>query len=376
MQEIPKDQRQQEIKYSSYIWMCTNLFLFECKLVLSIISGSVSILSDAFNNLSDLFNSIATFVSAYLAEKPADKTHPYGLGRAEYIATQLVSFFFLYVGITLFFQSINQINNPKPLDISISVYVILTLSIILKGWMMIINRRIAKKTKSDLIDAVVVDSRNDALSAILLLAAMILQPRTSLPVDGVAGVILSIVILYQGVEILRKSMSKLLGKKLSQEMISEIGRIINKHPAVLGYHNFKGHDYGPNHIHVSVDLELPDTTDLNTAHKIVDSIEREIYQSIKVYVVAHIDPISSDKDLNKEMYEVVKELSKDIFDTKRITKFSCVKGHYRTSIFVTLDIKENEEFKQIKSALLAKAKKDTPSLSFHVESKYGENYEE
>lgn len=359
--------RQGEIKTSATIGMSVNIILFIAKFIISIISGSVSILSDAFNNLSDLFSSIITLVSAYLTQKPADENHPYGHGRVEYIATQLVSFFIIYVGITLLIESIKQILNPQPLEVSSWIYLVLILSILLKGWMMLKNQKIKKKIDSDLIEAVVVDSRNDVISSVVLLIAMLIQPKTSLPIDGMVGTLLSILILYQGYEILRNSISKLLGKKISDETIKVIDKIINSDPNVLGYHNFKGHDYGPNHIHVSVDLELPDTTDLNTAHRIVDSIEREIYQAVKVDVVAHIDPISSDEELNQRMYQEVLELTSDLFNPTVIEKFSCVKGHHRTSIFLTLNLPNEQEYNRIRNQLVQRAKQHKEELSFHFE---------
>lgn len=367
MREEKQSNRQKEIKHSSQIGIGTNLFLFISKFIVSLLSGSVSILSDAFNNLSDCFSSIITMISVYFADKPADKDHPYGHGRSEYIATQFVSFFIIYVGITLLWESSKQIISPKPLEISWWVYGVLILSIYLKGWMWMMNQRIVKKTNSDLIKAVVIDSRNDVIASCLLLLAMSLQPHTSLPIDGFFGLVLSVIILIQGIAVLRNSMSKLLGKKISDDMIAEIDKIINRHPDVLGYHNFKGHDYGPNHIHVSIDLELPDATELNKAHKIVDSIEREVHQLLGVDVDAHIDPISSDTELNRLMYNKVVELSHDLFDAQQITTFYCVKGHYRTSIFISLNIEDDERFKFVKKELLERAKNDTSNLSFHVE---------
>lgn len=358
--------REDYLKSSSYFGLLMNLILFTSKISIGLISGSIAILSDGFNNLLDFSNSIITLVSTHLSSKPADENHPYGHGRVEYIATQFVSFFILYIGISLLIESIDLIFNPKPIDLSIWLYAVLILSFILKGLMVLYNMRIKKKVDSDLIDAVIMDSKADVISSLILLVAMLLQPYSHYPIDGFAGLVLSVILILQGVGLLMRTLSKLMGKKLNDETIERIDQIINSHPTILGYHNLKGHDYGPNHIHASVDIELADTTGLSEAHLIVDEIEKKLREELMIDAVCHIDPISSDPQVNKEMFEVVLALGHDLFTKEDISKFSCVKGHLRTSVFINFSFEDRSHFELIKSRLLSRAEKECPSLSFHV----------
>lgn len=358
--------RQQLLKTSAYYGLISNFILFCSKLIVGLLSGSISIISDAFNNLLDFSNSIITLVTTFFASKPADDSHPFGHGRVEYISTQFVSFFILYVGITLLLKSIEQIRTAQAIQFNMWLYAVLILSFIVKASMVLYNKKITSVIHSDLIDAVIIDSKMDVISSIILLVALSLQRFVSLPIDGVAGLILSVILIYQGIGILGKTLSKLLGKSLSEEMISDIDKIINQHHHILGYHNLKGHDYGPNHIHVSVDIELPDTTNLVDAHRIVDEIERQLNNELNIDAVCHIDPISTDEQLNQELLHVVLDVGKGYFELEDITKFACVRGHLRTSVFITLDSKKNPQFGDNKERFLKKAKKETPYLSFHV----------
>lgn len=357
-----KRNRYQNLNLSAFIGIFSNLILFIMKLSGGLISGSIALISDAFNNLFDFSNSIITLVTNKLTQKPADEDHPFGHGRIEYIGTQFISFFILFIGINLLLESIEKIRNPQPIDFSLWFVLILMGSIFIKLFMVIANKRIYQQTQSDLIQAVILDSKVDIYSSILLLFALWIQQFVDFPIDGLAGLILSVLLIIQGISILKNTLSKLLGKKLSNKLITQIDAIINEHPEILGYHNLKGHDYGPNHIHVSIDIELPDTMNLVDAHRIVDSIERELNAQLNIDSVCHIDPISSDKELQKEMYQLVLDLG---VNEKSINKMYCVRGHVRTSVFLDLNCKDKETYTKQKQTIIEKAKSLDENVSFH-----------
>lgn len=357
-----KRNRHQNLNLSAFIGIFSNLILFIMKLSGGLISGSIALISDAFNNLFDFSNSIITLITNKLTQKPADEDHPFGHGRTEYIGTQFISFLILFIGINLLFESIDKIRNPQPFYFSLWFVLILISSIMIKWLMVVANKRIYQLTQSDLIEAVILDSKLDVYSSILLLIALWAQQFIDFPIDGIAGVILSALLIYQGILLLKNTLSKLLGRKLSSQLMSEIDAIINEHPEILGYHNLKGHDYGPNHIHVSIDIELPDTMNLVDAHRIVDSIERELNAQLNIDSVCHIDPISSDLALQKEMHQLVLDLG---VDELSINKLYCVRGHYRTSIFLDLNIQDKEAYKKQKESVIEKAKRLDENVSFH-----------
>lgn len=363
---LQKQPREELFKYSAILGLIGNLILFSSKLFIGLFSGAISLVSDAFNNLLDFTNSLITFLAAYILGKPADKDHPYGHGRMEYISAQFVSFFILFVGINLLLKSMNQITNPVKIAFSPWLYVVLIISVGIKGLFVFFNHQIYKYTKSDLIEAVMLDSKMDVLSSLMLLGAMVAQFYTSFPIDGFAGVIISLMLLIQGISILKKALSKLMGHQLSEDSILVINEIINSHPKILGYHNLKGHDYGPNHVHVSVDIELPDTMDLVVAHNIVDEIEKQLNKDLGIDAVCHIDPISSNDELNEEMIKTVLKLSQGYFHESDIIKFSCVEGHLRTSVFITLD---DENFNDKREEFITFVQQQAPHLSFHINVK-------
>lgn len=354
--------RDAALKFSSIIGLIGNLILVITKLSIGFMSGSLALISDGFNNLLDFSNSIITLITSYIASKPADENHPFGHGRAEYIATQFVSFFIIYIGITIIIESIQKLLNPSHVQYDFWFYIVLILSVLIKLLMTIINSRLNKQYESPLLKAVIVDSKMDVYSSLLLLGALLIQPFVKFPIDTLSGVIIALILIYQGIQLLKNTFSELLGRQLSETMIHKINQIINQHPSILGYHNLKGHDYGPNHIHVSVDIELPDTTNLVDAHRIVDEIERHLSKELNIDVVCHIDPISSDQELNDEMYQIVLGLG---LTPSQISRFSCVRGHLRTSIFLSLKAKSHDEFETLKNLVHQNAVKLDRNLSFH-----------
>lgn len=360
-------QRQTIIRKSAITGLIANLILFTSKISIGLLTSTVSLISDAFNNLSDFASNLIGLISTKLALKPADEDHPYGHGRVEYIATQFVAFLVLWVGITLLVKSIKRIINPLPLEVSSIIFMVIALSIFLKLFLVLRNKQFYKQTQSDIIAALIVDSKYDVISSLFILVAMIIQFFVDLPIDGIAGFVISLIILKQGYDILNQSLSKLLGKQLSNDLIQIIDEVVASEQDVLGYHNLKGHDYGPNHIHVSIDLEMSDHLDLNTAHDIVDRIEKQIYQKTSADVVAHIDPISSDKELNQMMKELVLKYGENHITLKDIVKLFCVSGHLRTSVFITL----SKQYEYKREALLQlfqeKAKEEGLDVSFHIE---------
>lgn len=276
---------------SGILGILCNVFLFLLKLSIGLMMNSIAILSDAFNNLSDTGSSIVTIVGAKISNKDADPEHPYGHGRSEYIASLIISFIIMLVGIELLREALAKIRHPEPLAFSLPLIIILGVSILVKLWMYSYNTYIAKAIGSTVNKATAMDSLNDCIATGAVVVATILGQYTAFPIDGVAGTIVSLLIIYTGFSLAKETVHLLLGTGPSPETIQNIENLIQRHGTVSGVHDLKVHDYGPGRVIASVHVELSDQTDLVDAHERVDCIEKEIKKELGIDIVIHVDPI-------------------------------------------------------------------------------------
>lgn len=286
---------------SSMTGIACNVLLFLLKGAIGLFAGSIAVLSDAFNNLSDCLSCLISLFGYRIAAKPADREHPFGHGRSEYVASLLIAIIILLAGIELFVSSITRIIHPSEVRFSLVMALLLLLSIGVKLWMSGFYLKIGKKISSTTLIASSQDSRNDVLSTALTLAAMGLTlAGVTLPVDGIAGCLISLFILKAGYEIARDIISQLLGRPADAELSENIKNQILSHPEILGVHDMIIHDYGPGvqigSAHAEVDADMT----LIKAHDVIDLAEEEILNKYHINMTLHIDPV----DLHNTMQEL------------------------------------------------------------------------
>lgn len=299
------------IALSGTLGLVLNLFLFLSKLVIGVMANSIAMISDSFNNLSDSLTSIIAIAGSMLSTMPADEEHPLGHGRFEYVASLLVSIVIMYVGIELLRNSVEKILHPEQVDFSLLAILILLLSIAIKLYMYRYNHQLAKQFSSGLNDGVAKDSLNDVIATGGILAAMIFTYITGLPSDGVAGVIISFLVLRTGFEFARDTVSLLLGEKPSDELIQEIEDEICKGKYVRGFHDLQIHDYGRGNVLASVHAEIPIDVTVMEIHNSIDTIERQVKQKTGVELVIHMDPSYY---LNEPQYDEEKDMKTTVLD--------------------------------------------------------------
>lgn len=282
-----------------------NLLLALGKLVLGIVSASVSVTADALNNLSDAASSIVTLVGFQLAKRPADKDHPYGHGRYEYLAGLAVSVLILFIGFELFKSSIGKIITPEPSAYSWATLGILIFSIGLKLWMSRFFSRLGRHIDSAALKATALDCRNDVISTAAVLAGCICEYFWSLPADGYIGLVVSVFILYSGFKSAKQTISPLLGAQADESMIQQLSELILSHDKILGIHDLLVHDYGPGRCYASVHAEVSATLDPMTCHEILDHIEAEVSAKLQVQLVIHFDPIDRDDPELKQLQTAI-----------------------------------------------------------------------
>lgn len=331
-------------KMATIVGIISNLFLFIAKLLIGIFSRSVSIIGDSFNNLTDMGSSLITLFGIHMANKPADEDHPYGHERIEYISSLFVSVIILIIGFELLIESatnfINGLNSPKEMNYSLITIIILVISILIKLWQGIFNKKVGKIINSLPLQATASDSINDVISTSSILVAtiisMIFKDITiggyHISLDGLMGVVVAIFILISGIKMIFETINPLIGVGPDNQFVKTIIDEIYAFDGVLGTHDAICHMYGPTTCFMSIHVEVDNQVDINTSHDLIDNIEHKIKEKYKIELVIHMDPI----DIHSQDVIKYREYINAIFDQQYPTlsfhDFRIVKGETHTNI--------------------------------------------
>lgn len=281
-------------KLAGAVGIVCNVLLCAAKFAVGIAFGSLSVRADAINNLSDASSSLITLMGFRLAEKPADKEHPYGHARFEYVAGMAVSVLILVIGVELGKSGIERILHPQAVLFTPVTAAVLVLSIAVKLWMAFFNRTLGERIDSAALKATFVDSRNDAVSTTAVLFASALAHFTELPLDGWMTLAVAVFVLWSGVGILRDTLDPLLGEAPSEELTGRIEMMVRSYDGILGMHDLMVHDYGSGNRFASVHVEMAAEDNVLHCHEIVDHIERDVLAATRIHLVIHVDPIEKD----------------------------------------------------------------------------------
>ncbi len=281
-------------KLSGAVGIICNCLLAAGKLIVGHMTSSMSITADGLNNLSDGASSIVTLLGFKLAEKPADRKHPYGHARIEYIAGLTVAVMILFIGLELGKSSVEKLIDPEPIEFSFTAVWVLCASILVKLFMMLFNLKMGRKINSNALLATAADSRNDVMTTSAVLAASIVEHFYDVRIDGVMGIAVSLFILYSGIKLAGETMSPLLGEGANPELQKQITDYINGCPMVLGCHDLMVHDYGPGRRYASIHVEIDKNEDPMACHARIDRMERECLKNYGTHLVIHYDPVVTD----------------------------------------------------------------------------------
>ena len=310
-----------------------NVLLFAAKYLAGTLTGSIAIVADAFNNLSDAGSSIITLLGFKLAAKKPDRDHPYGHGRFECIAGLVVSFVILMMGFDLAKTSVTKILHPEAVDFSILSICILIGSILVKLYMSLYNRAVGKRISSAAVLATATDSISDVCATTMVLAATLIARFTGVNIDGWAGAIVSLVILWAGYNAAKDTIDPLLGQAPDPEFVQRIADIVNRYPEVVGIHDLAVHDYGAGRVMISLHAEVPSSGDIMALHDVIDTIERDLQEELNCSAVIHMDPISTDDALITSTRELLKErIHEAISPDVSIHDFRMVPGPTHTNV--------------------------------------------
>ncbi len=261
---------------ASIVGILTNIFLFIIKISVGLISHSIAVTADAFNNLSDAASSIITFLGFKLASKPADKEHPFGHGRIEYISGLIVSFMVLLVGFEFIKSSLDRIKNPSIVRFQLIPFLLILFSIIVKLWLSRFNKYIGNTINSGALKASSLDALSDVITSSSVALSLLLAKWISFPIDGYFGILVSLLIIYSGISLIKETLDPLLGEAPDKELVSEIIERVMSYELIMGVHDLIVHNYGPGRCMASIHAEVPSNESIVKIHEVIDKAENEI----------------------------------------------------------------------------------------------------
>ena len=323
---------------ASIVGIFCNVFLFAAKFIVGLVLNSVSVTADAFNNLSDAGSSVISFVGVKMAEKPADKDHPFGHGRIEYIAALIVAFLVLEVGFTFLKDSVAKIRTPEAMHFQIVSVAILVLSILVKLWLGLFNKNLGNRIDSQVMKAVFADSMGDVITTSATILSLVFFKITGINIDGIVGLGVALVVMWAGFGIARDTLNTLIGEPIDREDYEKIKHFVEGFDGIVGTHDLIVHNYGPGRSMASIHAEVPNDQDIEQSHEIIDKIEREASRELGLFLVIHMDPVETKDERVLKMKRKTEEILWELDPSCSIHDFRMVCGEKRNNLIFDMVI--------------------------------------
>lgn len=332
----PEKQRKTYGYICGSVGIFLNLLLFAVKLFIGMLSSSISITADAFNNLTDVGSSAVSLFGFILAGQKADREHPFGHGRIEYVAGAFISLAIIFVGVELLRSSFNKILHPTEFMFNKYLVIALVVSILVKLYMAHYNHAAGKRISSAALRAVAADSVSDSIATLAILISAIFMHFTGYNIDGYVGLLVSLLIIKTGITTVMETVSPLLGGAPDREFVKKVEKIVRENPETVGIHDLVVHDYGPSKVFVSLHMEVDGRKDMFSLHDAVDLVESRIREELGCEAVIHMDPLDVNNPIIKEIYAVLLEECRKMSDRANIHDLRIVPGPTHTNIIFDL----------------------------------------
>lgn len=319
-------------KLAGTVGIVSNLVLCTMKILIGIFANSIAIIADGVNNLADASSSVITLLGFKLASMPEDKDHPYGHARYEYLTGLLISVLIIVVGFQLLKSSFAKVMNPDPLEFSWITVIVLVIAIGIKVWQAVFNISIGKKINSLALIATGTDSRNDVISTCAVLAGIIIGKLAGIQLDGIIGCLVALFILWSGIQLIRETISPLLGEAPDEDLVRDIQTLVLKEERVLGTHDLIVHNYGPGKVFASIHIEVDSRGSIMEIHEMIDDIEMMVKRELNIEFVAHMDPIELDNPIVDNIYKVVVSAIQQMDGVLGIHDLRVVPGKEHTNV--------------------------------------------
>ncbi len=318
----------------SVVGIVLNLLLAAGKFTVGLLFGALAVQADAVNNLSDAGSQLISLVSFKIAAKPADREHPFGHARIEYVASMIVSFIILLIGWELLSGSIDKVFHPSETVFSWIAVIVLAVSVVIKLWLCVFNRKIAKRIDSTVMRATAADSLSDAAATAAVLVATLVYRFTGFDPDAYMGILVALLILWAGVKILNETKNSILGERPSDEQVAEIKTVVAQFEdsGVIGLHDLIVHNYGPGRVMASLHVEVDGDMDIYKSHDIMDLIERRLLVECGMIATVHMDPVAVRDPAVAALRERATAIARDLDDRLRLHDFRIVPGDTHTNL--------------------------------------------
>lgn len=355
---------------SGAVGLFCNFLLFAAKLLIGFTTGAISIAADAVNNLSDGLSSLISMIGFKVSGRAPDAQHPFGYGRTEYIAGLIVSLLICVVGVQFLQTSASRILHPEPVTFTVVSAVVLVLTMLVKLWMGAFNHCVGTRIDSPTLLAAMQDSINDVITTGVVLIGMVAGRFTTLPVDGVIGVLVALFIIWAGIGIARDTLSPLIGQAADREVVKAIGDTVLESPGILGIHDLIVHNYGVGKSLASLHAEVLDTADIVAVHELIDEAERAVWEKTGVYTVIHMDPVRVGDPRIDAMRETTLNVLAKINPELTMHDFRVVEGERRINLIFDVVVpfgytdEQKEEIRaRIHTGLKARDKRYCPVVT-------------
>ena len=308
-----------------------NAILCVAKITVGVLSKSMAILADGLNNFTDAGSSVVSMLGFRWANKPADKEHPFGHARYEYITGLIIAFIVLFLGVELIISSVEKITAGEKTVATVIMMAVLAFSVVVKFGMFFYYRSVSRKIGSGSLKAAGADSLNDCISTIAILVCTVVTYFTGVELDGYVGIAVALFIVFNGIKLIKETMSPLLGEKPSPSLVKKISEEICAYDGVKGIHDLIVHNYGPNRYFASVHVEVDAKTDVLESHELADTIEREFLEK-GINLVIHMDPVIVDDERVNALKQIAVDALKSIDESLTLHDFRVVWGENRKNL--------------------------------------------
>ncbi len=338
---------------SSVFGIIMNTLLAIAKILTGTLFGLISLTADGMNNLTDCGSNVVSLISFKMSARPADKDHPFGHQRIEYVASMIVSFIIMFLSFELASESVSKIIANEQQVFSWTIVIVLAVSVMAKILLFLFNRKLAKKINSDLIMATATDSISDAVATFAVLVSVFLSKWFNVALDGYFGLLVSLMIAFVGIKLFKETLSLLIGKSPDETLIQDLKNRVFSYEGVLGIHDLFIHNYGPNTYYASAHIEVDSKVDVMISHDLMDRIERDFSQNTNIMLVLHLDPIDVDDEESQNYKKIATSYVKSLNEKYSLHDFRVVKGKTHTNwIFdVAIPFGEKTSHKEIREKL-------------------------
>ncbi|HOK49370.1 MAG TPA: cation diffusion facilitator family transporter [Sedimentibacter sp.] len=330
---------------ASLTGLIANFILSTGKILTGILFNSISVTADGVNNLSDGASSLITLIGFKISGKPADKDHPFGHARMEYLTGLILGIAVILAGIELFKSSFAKIMNPSETIFSIEMIIVLALSVFVKLWLSLFYKKLGDKISSATLKASSTDSRNDVISTLVVILSLLISQVSGYEVDGYAGALVALFILYSGYDILKDILNPLLGEMPEEGFVEAIEKKLLSYEGILNIHDLVVHNYGPNKYFATVHAEVDAKENIMHSHDLIDNIERDFAKEMNINLVIHLDPVITDDEEINELRSMTGKKVKSIDERLSIHDFRVVKGETHTNLIFDVLVPVGYEIK-------------------------------